>query len=388
MVGRFFFEKHTLQVWIKVMLCGGFLFGLKGAFDAMTNLPDSSGWNVCKLRLGTEGLEYMRQHHEFGDFILLDYWWFAKHKALLRYCSDMLVSGHTFVVTLFALGCYEQLRICLSEVTPSSEEHCLRCCAKQDRKAEIRRRNVIKMVALTILSVLAIVEQAAEIYFVMISRFHYTVDLATALLLTFLLYSNSAIAIVCKQFEMRGLYYFIGAWPPSKEIPKDDIKRLHAWSTQDVWTSDGDVFIPWCCIPFCSISGRAHVYNDTGILQLMYSTYCDGPGMEHNYHIDDEVVYHAAKLAQDMNLLEGVTRGEVADSTSFTANLHENFKWITHGFWKHASPMDDGVENLKERIKSKQVDAQNQSAKNWYHDHLQNPLVQRNKEQQRQPLLP
>jgi len=110
-------RSQCLQVWSKVFVCAGLLFILKGSLGAMTTVPDSSGWKVCAARLAPEGVKYMQEEHSLSEMFRLDYHWhFALHNPHpLRYCSDMMYSGHTFVVTLFALGFYEVVRMVSKE---------------------------------------------------------------------------------------------------------------------------------------------------------------------------------------------------------------------------------------------------------------------------------
>jgi hypothetical protein len=311
----FRYKSNVLQVWIKVMMCAGLLFITKGTLDAMTNVPDSSGWNVCAGRLKEEGLEYMRKHHTLWDFFGLDYWWVKKHHSLLRYCSDMILSGHTFVVTLFAMGLYEQLRVVLGvaghyEVSAHNND------SKYLPSPRCRKIH-LSTALLALVSVVAIVEQAVEICVVGMSRFHYSVDMATALVITFLMYTNSAIAMVSKQFELRGMYYFIGAWPKHSKIdPEKQKPRYKEWPYLDVWSSKGDVYIPWCCIPFCCISGRAHVYGDDGILELMVANEIKVPiDFQHAMQESElpKFIDHLRRLVDDMNLFEGVSARDLWD---------------------------------------------------------------------------
>merc|ERR1719460_1407437 len=125
------------------MICAGLLFGIKGSMDAMTTLPDSSGWKVCDGRLNDEGMQWLSEEHALWEFFILDYWWFWRHHSLLRYCSDMMFSGHTFVVTLFALGCYEQLRIVLE----ADRDY------KAPRRAPPRRKKALALAALSALAI-------------------------------------------------------------------------------------------------------------------------------------------------------------------------------------------------------------------------------------------
>jgi hypothetical protein len=310
----YFRAPHTLQVWTKVCICGGFLFTLKGMLAAMTTVPDAMGWETCiGDRLKPEGLLWMRGTHSLSEFFFLDFRWLMEYHHPLRYCSDMMYSGHTFCVTLFALGCYESLRILLEgKGVRQRMDKAKNAVEKATYKVsggrnDIRMYSVVKIASLTLLSVLAIGEQAVEIYFVMLSRFHYSSDILVALVVTFLFYTNSAIAIFAKQWELRGLNVFsmlsgcrIGGPPTS--VGKDE------WEEKDMWISKGDVYIPWCCIPFCCMSGRGHLYSDDGILEI----YCRHCQIDlNNLEGGNEQIRKLTQLINEMNLVEGVTRAEL-----------------------------------------------------------------------------
>merc|ERR1739844_63410 len=103
------------------------------------------------------------------------------------------------------------------------------------------------------------------------SHFHYSADVFLALILVFLFYTNGAIAVAAKQWEMRGIHALISSYPQYMKIsPTDD--RITQYRQQDMWISKGDLFIPWFCFPFCCLSGRSHMYSDDGILEIYRNT--------------------------------------------------------------------------------------------------------------------
>merc|ERR1719343_1286921 len=80
-----------------------------------------------------------------------------------------------------------------------------------------------------------------------------------AIVVTFLLYTNGAIAVFSKQWELRGPYFLVGRWPKPKRS-EEPIKK--DWRELEMWVSRGDIFLPPCCIPCCFLSGRQHIYSD------------------------------------------------------------------------------------------------------------------------------
>jgi len=204
-----------LQLWTKVMLCAGFLFITKGVIGAVTTVPDSSGWNVCKDRLKPEGVKWMKEEHSFWSMMVVDFEWNVLwYHHPLRYCSDMMYSGHTFVVTLFALGLYELIRV----IRPTENS---------------KNAIIAKMVCLTGLTIVTIGEQMLEIYAVEKSHFHYTSDVLVALIMTFLFYTNGAIAVAAKLWSKRGINLFLS-------LPKK-ISALKFTGVGDAWDKAEDI---------------------------------------------------------------------------------------------------------------------------------------------------
>lgn len=294
-------RKNVLQLWTKVMLCAGFLFILKGTLGAVTVVPDSSGWDVCKARLKALGFKWMKEEHSFSDMVWIDFHWLIQYGQPLRYCGDMMYSGHTFVVTLFGLGLYELIRI----IRPT-------------RGRFSKHANLCKMFILIGLTIFSVGEQLLEIYSVEKSRFHYSSDIIVALVVTFLLYTNGVVAIVSKKWSKDGLGTLKEVWkdmkmvcapcqaiakgaeqdkwhkadePPEEprqdsseqskrdfQVAKEHWERSQAGledgirANKDQWEhliSNGDIFIPPCCVPCCCYAGREHIYSDSQLKELM-----------------------------------------------------------------------------------------------------------------------
>lgn len=298
-------EVLALQSWTKVFTCAGFLFIIKGALGAMTLVPDSSGWQICMGRLKPEGLAWMEEEHTFAEMFSLDFLWISRYHQPLRYCADMMYSGHTFVVTLFGLGCYEVAQIVIAAEQPKVQEFMKSC-------------------ALCFIAFVAVAEQLIEIYCVMSSHFHYSMDVFMAIIITFLFYTNGAIAVFSKQWEIRGVHFFT-MWIVSaakKLFPKNYNSKLawffdvldereddHArfldvhderWYASQVWASRGDVVVPPCCVCCACLSGRHHIYSD-----------CQLEDLEHASHIarGEAPIPHQmnAELKKELVIHEGVT---------------------------------------------------------------------------------
>eukprot|EP00928_Gymnodinium_smaydae_P004977 TRINITY_DN1170_c0_g1_i1.p1 TRINITY_DN1170_c0_g1~~TRINITY_DN1170_c0_g1_i1.p1 ORF type:complete len:915 (-),score=219.15 TRINITY_DN1170_c0_g1_i1:232-2913(-) len=323
-------DSHALQCWTKTMTCAGFLFMIKGSLGAMTSVPDSSGWEVCSARLKEEGIAWMRQEHTFWDMLSVDFeWYFLWYHHPLRYCSDMMYSGHTFVVTLFALGCYEIVRIVVEgEMPPKKDKH-FQCLGRffklsTDKKDQEVCADKVVAIVLCLLSFVAIGEQCLEIYCVMVSRFHYSMDVFMAIIITFLFYSNGAISVFAKQWEQRGLYFFVSWIPPLLNNPpslswmvfRGEESTADHWREHEVWNTRGDVFIPVCCVPFCMFSGRQHVYSDKGMKDILIAA---DVYKQNRKWLDNELKLDEGISLKDVKdiLSEGLTRAPTTREMEF-----------------------------------------------------------------------
>jgi len=263
-----------LQHWTKMLICNVFLAVGKGLFGFLTVVPDSIGWNDCKARLTPEGIVRLKEGVGKPERGFTSVFWstFSFEVSLrwgeifggkgLRFCADMLYSGHTFFTTLYALG--------LVELTKT---HLSRRVHQQTMTA--LTRNIIVGCVYT----LAITEQAVEIYLVLLNRFHYTMDVVMAVLLVFLFFTNGSITIAAKIW-----YHWHGDFAdgphrveaakrrPGQGSANEVPTVVHDWLEQhsDQYAlvpkgmvhSSGDTWTPVCCVPFCCLSGRYHIVDD------------------------------------------------------------------------------------------------------------------------------
>jgi hypothetical protein len=250
-----------LQLWTKAITANCLLAVGKGVFGILTIVPDSSGWQNCKKREKPEGLarikgEFADPKEGFGavfwsglNFELVIVGGKLVGKKGVRFCADMMYSGHTYFTTLYALG--------LVELTRMHTRH---------------MSNAVQMGALAVVTLLCLAEQVTEIRLVLINRFHYSMDVAMAIILTFLVYTNGSIAIFSKWWYN---------WKPGKEEEDEAIhaerletipNEVHDWLAKNgkEWAlvpkeevrSDGDLWTPMCCLPFCMFHGRMHLVPD------------------------------------------------------------------------------------------------------------------------------
>mmetsp|Transcript_98084 Transcript_98084/g.204600 ORF Transcript_98084/g.204600 Transcript_98084/m.204600 type:complete len:590 (-) Transcript_98084:170-1939(-) len=204
-VSAYFMDE--LSVWTKIMICNSFLAIGKGLFGFMTTVPDSKGWGECQNRLGETGMEWMKHTRNFTEFLSMEFFGIPNENGTyvhLRWCADMMYSGHTYFTTLYALGAYELTYLFTKEFKKGPRSLCLGAVA-----------------------LIALAEQCVEIFFVLRNRFHYSMDVAMAVLLTFLFYTNGAIAQAAKNWQ------YIKFWKgkkPERDLNQD---RSFAWAVKN-----------------------------------------------------------------------------------------------------------------------------------------------------------
>jgi hypothetical protein len=275
-----------LQHWTKMLICNSFLAVLKGFFGWATIVPDSIGWGSCKKRLGAENLEKMKRDiANPGEGFFSVFWsvlvFEVKNvfgvltgKPMIRFCADMMFSGHTYFTTLYALGLVELTRRHTKELSPHWQ-----------------------WFFLILVYIVCISEQVIEIVLVLRNRFHYTMDVAMALLLSLLFFTNATIGVVARKWYFWGRTFKhdreddaikrqrtqalhdmpegVKQWidqnqvvwirkeaaiDREKELPPDVKEWFDAENI--TWMSvgtSGETWTPICCVPFCCLFGRYHI---------------------------------------------------------------------------------------------------------------------------------
>merc|ERR1719210_1070116 len=101
----------------------------------MTVLPDSIGWEGCKERLGETGLAQMRNiglMQFFSGEFLAECWVALVFQVAsltgrqVRYCADMMISGHTYFATIFSLSAWHQVAFLLDFAFTHEHHACLK----------------------------------------------------------------------------------------------------------------------------------------------------------------------------------------------------------------------------------------------------------------------
>lgn len=186
--------RNELAIWSKAMFSNAILAVLKGSIGAMTIVPDSAGWQTCQARLGDESVHFFREElpNPFKDGVLSNILQIMRaevdgmhHNRILsgiRWCADMMFSGHTYFTFLYSVALLEVLS---------------RWYAKT--------QSIVTLLCCGTMTVVVVSSQFMELYLVLHNRFHYTSDVFVAVLMVLLIYSNGPMAILAHwwSFELR-----------------------------------------------------------------------------------------------------------------------------------------------------------------------------------------
>lgn len=226
-------------VWTRIWCCFFFLAVLKGLFSWITVVPDSGGWAVCQKRLSSSQYSVKWYSQERTVWELLNM------SPLSRLCADMMFSGHTYFVTIFAFGLHECTRVASRTLT-----------------AETR------IMLESLVAVTAIIHQSIEVYFVLKSHFHYTADVVMAVIMTYLLYTNSVIAVVSTKWATPGferkkelLELIDKSWTEANE--DWDMNENNKWMFNGL-DSSGSISLGCCC---CAWS-RQWIYSHNSLRNI------------------------------------------------------------------------------------------------------------------------
>eukprot|EP00929_Paragymnodinium_shiwhaense_P068678 TRINITY_DN34586_c0_g2_i1.p1 TRINITY_DN34586_c0_g2~~TRINITY_DN34586_c0_g2_i1.p1 ORF type:complete len:510 (-),score=84.85 TRINITY_DN34586_c0_g2_i1:219-1748(-) len=239
----FFGTLYRLDVHLftKCCLCGSLLAISKGLCDIITIVPDSIGWAGCKERLGDTGLKWFRDpsnldFHKAAFASLKDLLYLEIIGAVrsdgkvrhLRFCADMVYSGHTYFCTLFSIGLYDLVR-------KTMRAH--------------RLPGLTQSIILLLVSVVLTGVVVTDVALILMNKFHYALDCFLAVLIVYLFYTNGPVARVVQW------------WANEIWIPKYKHKAVQQLSRSG---GRGELMIPPCCIwpPFCFMSGRYMILKE------------------------------------------------------------------------------------------------------------------------------
>ena len=135
-------------------------------------------------------------------------------------------SGHTYFVTIFAFGLHE--------------------CVRRGMRANSWSYRVLVE---SLVSGAAVLQQTIEICLVLKTRFHYTSDVVMAVFVTYLLYTNSVIAVVANWWNDPGNHV------PGPNSSQDEFalqSHANAFGQQRAWLQnglrgEGSISLGCCC---------------------------------------------------------------------------------------------------------------------------------------------
>jgi len=219
-------------VLTRIMLCFFVLAVGKGFFAWITIVPDSNGWKACQARLDHSiyPVEWYAQERQIHELLLMD--------PRSRLCADMMWSGHTYFVAIFAFGLHE-------------------CVRRAMRGCDAWKRILVE----SLVASAAILQQTVEIYFVLKSRFHYTSDVVMAVFVTYLLYTNSVIAVLAAWWVDPGKF---GREKLLAELSENKFQTGSKWLRNGLH-SDGNISLGCCC---CA-SSRQWIYGPADIQSIV-----------------------------------------------------------------------------------------------------------------------
>lgn len=221
---------RDLQLWTKAMTCHALLAFYKGLIGFLTIVPDSRGWEGCLKGLGPENAKYLLE--EISDPFVYGPWWTLfdllhveldgpQHNRLgsgLRWCADMMYSGHTYTTFLYALALLEWLKRHMA--------------IKPHERPFMSMQAFCHYVAYYGSAAFVAGEQMVEVYLVISNRFHYTSDVIMGMLITMLWYTSGPVIIYAKWWSSSfGSFYGM--------------------------TNEGSLWVPPLCLPFCCFGGMS-----------------------------------------------------------------------------------------------------------------------------------
>jgi len=218
---------RNLRLWTRTLVVACLLALLKGCLSFATVFPDPAGWDTCKERLFPMALAHY-QHRNIStglamivsslDVVGL---WIQDILFSMRWQQDFIctkgISGPSYLSAVCCLGLFDALRI-------------------EWRKKKPHFRVSYHLLAAGFLTALVLCDG----FMAVVNAEQHSVDVALALVLALLFYSNPVIAICADRWMTLGCT----TTPELRE----------GYDT-------GDVIVPPCCFPFCWVHGRYFLFT-------------------------------------------------------------------------------------------------------------------------------
>lgn len=277
----FAFLRCRLRVWTRVMICHAFLAIGKGLLGMITTVPDSIGWHNCQERLTEKNVLWFQQEHSFWDILGREIEG-AMSLHMTRFCADMVYSGHTWSVTLYALGIYNL-------ADDETEDFVM------DGKGYLKSRNLL----LFLVASLAVAEQGYEVYCVLINRFHYTLDVLLAIVLSMLFFTNGVIARWSKKWGLNSTLNCPCA-PTGIVGAKQDLKGFIFVNIETLLPL-GSIMVP--------PAHYEHLYSDNRIKEIYHAIGEDGFPMVNDKEAASKI---AQRWGEDQNWEDNPALGRLS----------------------------------------------------------------------------
>eukprot|EP00440_Ansanella_granifera_P027606 gb/GFBE01029992.1/.p1 GENE.gb/GFBE01029992.1/~~gb/GFBE01029992.1/.p1 ORF type:complete len:547 (+),score=88.02 gb/GFBE01029992.1/:1-1641(+) len=207
--------KFNIGLWVKTFLVASCMAVMKGIFDVATTLPDSIGWRECTHRLGDAGLEQMRSYQDVFDDLAQNFVEAITNEIAgdgsghrIRYCADMMISGHTYFAALFALSAYKQFDT-------------------------LDWSKMVRRLVFGVLSACVVIEMVL----VAAARFHYTVDMLASIVLVLLLWDSCSVEQVAADWSEGFEWRDPGSFKPRTSLQQFLISGLENGKKPEVLPS-------------------------------------------------------------------------------------------------------------------------------------------------------
>lgn len=267
-------RSQNLRLWTRVMLSGTILATLKGLLAWGTVLPDAASWQGCRERLGGDGLAYFRELSDdhVGQGTPLE--------MLRRFASSWADIAMLSIRSMWMMGGVGRHRTCADTVFSAPSCFCLLVIASlfdlmraTTEGMAIAKRSDLRRVATLVLGTLLLTDVVLTLH----SSHHYTLDVAMALPVTLLVYTNPVILVASNRWvdEWSSAWFFtekVAQAPTfsvshSEEATLDDhcamgLREPESGSSpvHDV----GQAYVSPFCFPFCCLEGLYHIRQQPG----------------------------------------------------------------------------------------------------------------------------
>jgi len=232
----------ALQVFHKVTICCWLSATITSILVLVTAVPDAEGGQRCMRHLQDAKMwNWMNEDHTSFEVLLES----IKMGRITKPTScGISFGGFCQFLLIFFLGLFEWSLLFL-------RKRFWKECERKGKLCHLVKFYALAVICLLFVSVFVVYSQKYEQ-----NQFHYTMDAVMTISLVLLLYTNAPVTVAAKWWSGQHL-----------DDEGGDRKELRQHLKTNL-NSDGDIFIPPCCVPFCCMWGRYHVYGDNKVRQV------------------------------------------------------------------------------------------------------------------------